>query len=115
MTSVSANDLTKTHYCKAPGCENEARSPVGRYAYCSDHQGTAASAREAGGSAGSTTGAEQALRDLLSLAKQVDRAKAKAEKAQRTANEANRRADSLEADYKDALAAAAGGTARLAA
>ena len=107
MASVSAQDITKTYYCKAPGCENESRSPVGKYAYCPEHMGTAA--LRVAAIDGKATGAEKALRDLLSLAKQVDRAKARAEKAQRAANEANRKADDLEDAYKDALAVAARG------
>lgn len=107
MSTISANELTTTHYCKAPGCENEAKSPVGRYAYCAEHQGTARpAAASRNGSASSVGSTEQALRDLVALAKSVDRAKAKAEKLRGDANQADKDADALEVEYRDALAAA---------
>ncbi len=112
MTAVSANDLTTTHYCKFPGCENEVNSPVGRYSYCKEHQGKAV-AKPATSAAknGANSGTAQALRDLIALATGVDKAKTKADVLQRKANEAGKEADLLEAQYRDALAAAARGAA----
>lgn len=104
MTAVSANDIVKTHYCKHPGCESEVRSPVGRYSYCTEHQGTTKPASRNGSA--TQGGAHQALRDLLSLAKGVDKAKAKADRLRRAANDADKAADSLEASYREALTAA---------
>jgi hypothetical protein len=36
--SVSGHELAKTHFCRTPGCPNEARSRSGRHAYCVDCQ-----------------------------------------------------------------------------
>jgi hypothetical protein len=112
MTTTGAQAATTTHYCKFPGCTNEAASPVGRYSYCAEHQNRPdrpAPARPAAQpDSGAATAAE--LRALMTLAKKVDRETRRAEKDQQTADHSRRYAEKLRREYREALARAAGTT-----
>lgn len=87
--SVSAHELTQTHFCKFPGCENEASSPVGRYAYCREHQGQSkqAARRNGGGVASADTLAGR-IKALSALAAKADRLEAKSRRLQAEADRA---------------------------
>jgi hypothetical protein len=101
MSDVDIQQATRTHYCKFPSCTNEARSPVGRYAYCDQHQGQSngATGAKASGSVASRLGGLQAQ------AKAVDKLRAKAERLTRDALTAKRDADDAERSFRVALAA----------
>lgn len=103
MTEISAAAI-RSHDCKTPGCAGEASSAVGRYAYCPECRERRAGDRPA--SAVQATGGSFAERIKLAakLAVQVDKAKAKAEKTRRQADEAARVVASLEADLRALVA-----------
>jgi hypothetical protein len=96
---MSADAATRTHFCKQPGCTNEARSPVGRYSYCEAHRGQATNGThpEGGGTVAQRLGALQAQ------ARSVDKLKAKAERLTRDALAAKRTADDAERAFRVAL------------
>lgn len=102
MSAMSAQTIGTTHDCKTPGCEGTAKSAVGLYSYCDDCRRERAAAKPASNGNGHGSDLSARIAALSSLAKQVDRAKAKAEKAQKAANEAGRTADRLAADFKKA-------------
>jgi hypothetical protein len=91
------SDPMATHYCKYPGCENEARSRVGRYAYCAEHQ----SQRPAQAPRDDTMTAR--IASLAAGARKVDAARAKAEKLTRAALQAKRDADTLADAFTDSM------------
>lgn len=109
---MDAQAATTTHYCKQPGCTNEAASPVGRYSYCAEHQNRAdrPAPRPPVGQPDTAATTTAELRNLITLAKKVDRETRKAERAQQTADHARRCAEKLRREYREALARAAGTT-----
>lgn len=74
---MQAHEATAAYDCKFPGCTNEARSRVGRYSYCAEHQGKGKRAVTYAKGVGSV---EQRIKSLATLAREVDRAKAKAKR-----------------------------------
>ncbi len=120
MAEVAAHELGKTHYCKHPGCTNEARSSVGVYSRCPEHQNPASVAASKGaarGNGGRPAGrngspggaAQEQLAALIAQAKRVDKLKAQAEQLTRKALDAKRVADEAEREYRQALRAAVTG------
>lgn len=103
---MDAQTATASYDCKFPGCTNEASSPVGRYSYCRAHQDRAARGQApltvakipAGRSSG--TSVVQTIHDLASLAREVDKAHAKATKLTEQALAAKREADSKAAEFR---------------
>jgi hypothetical protein len=107
---ASAHDLTKTHLCKFPGCTAEASSPVGRYAYCSEHRSPTSPKQADGGALSIAT----ALGSLQAAAKRVDRLRTRAEKLTRDALAAKHAADEAERDFRARLAELGSSDARTA-
>jgi hypothetical protein len=99
MSAVSAQDATRTHFCKQPGCTNEAKADRGPSSYCDRHRAARAALREANGTATHVA----ALASLAKLAKQCDRAVAKATKARKLATDAEAHAVELERAYRRAV------------
>ena len=97
-TQEALVDATATHYCKFPSCTNEARSSVGRYSYCDDHQGMGAAKRTAAANGGGTV--EQRIKSLAALARDVDKAKARAKKLTEDALNAKTAAEEKERDFQ---------------
>jgi hypothetical protein len=107
MATTSAHALTKTHFCHAPGCEEEVRSPVGPYSYCQRHRDERGIPTGAGGTKngsfkklmpdGETH--EARLRVVLAAAPALDRAEAKAKAASAELSKARKA-------HRDALIAA---------
>lgn len=107
MSVTSANDAVRTHYCKVPGCTNEARSPVGAYSYCDLHRGQRA---EASRSPQSDASMATEIAALARDAKRVDRIQAKAEKLATAAATAKATADAARAQLARRLAAIGAGS-----
>jgi hypothetical protein len=100
-TTTSAHDMTKTHFCKTPDCENQAKADVGRYSYCTPCQVKRGTARADGSPIGNTqtTGNSNRpaaaatreasdshvgrLRAAMAAAQRLDRAEVKARDAGR--------------------------------
>lgn len=103
----TAQAAAKTHYCKFPNCTNEARSSVGRYAYCEEHRDRAARGLDAptnqpvAASNGTTVAARIAA--LAADARKVDKAKARAKKLAENALAAKRHADQLQTAFEAKL------------
>lgn len=97
------HELTKTYYCKAPGCENEARSPVGAYAYCDEHR-TRPGPRGARHSNGGEGTMASKLASLRAQANKVDRLRAKAAKLTAEALKAKNDADAAQRAFRHDLA-----------
>lgn len=73
MSTLSAHNLTKTMDCKAPGCAETAVAARGRYAgLCERHSKEKQKVAAAPGGAGRGE-REQAIRDVLAIAKDIDR------------------------------------------
>lgn len=96
MSNLTEDAMT-TYNCKLPGCTNEARSRVGRYSYCADHQGRGGASKKA--SANGTV--EGQIRSLATLARNVDKARAKAKKLTEDALRAKQTADEMAASFRD--------------
>jgi hypothetical protein len=106
-TTTSAHALTKTHFCHAPDCEEEVRSPVGPYSYCQRHRDERGIPTGAGGtkpgsfkkmlSNGETH--EGRLRVVLAAARALDRAEEKERRASAELSKARKA-------HRDALIAA---------
>lgn len=108
MPELDAHDAARTHYCRHPGCTNEARSDRGVYSRCAEHQGRGpvAARRPNGGGAQGTL--ESGLRELQRLAREADRLRAKAAKLTSEALAAKQTADRAAIAYQDALRVALG-------
>jgi hypothetical protein len=100
---VDAHDATRTHYCRQPGCTNEARSDRGPYSKCDEHRAVGSSPRPANGS-----GLVSELAGLQQAARRVDRLSAKAAKLTAEALEAKREADAARAEFSRKAAAILG-------
>lgn len=74
---MSVQEITQSYDCKTADCPNEARSRVGRYAYC-DYCRTQ---KEAEKPLKVVPGFEKRARDLISAGKNLDKARAQAERA----------------------------------
>ena len=98
---TSAHDATRTYICKAPGCTNAARSPVGAYSYCDLHRRstTTKATRKAGDRV-------SGLRRLTKTAAHCDKLRAKALELMRKALDAKQAADDADEAYREQLAAA---------
>lgn len=97
---MDVHEATTTNYCKQPGCTNEARSPVGRYAYCPDHQGQTRQPTRSGSSTPPGDTVEQKLKSLAVAARAVDRAKQKARSLTEQALTAKAAAERAEAEFQ---------------
>lgn len=104
---VDSQVATVTHYCKFPSCTNEARSSVGRYAYCSEHQDRAARGLPSADSPKPARTSEVTLAakiaSLASEARKVDAAFAKAKKLAERALAAKKDADELQRELQQKL------------
>lgn len=97
--TTTEDDLMSDHTCKLPGCDNPARSSVGRYSYCDEHQGMGGVARNGSSANGGGT-VEARIKSLAALARDVDRAKAKAAKLTQDALKAKHDAEEKERQFQ---------------
>lgn len=95
MSATPAADLTKTYDCKTPGCTREARSSVGRHAYCKPCQAQRGSTVSHIAPQNTLVAKLDALKKL---AKRADQADAKARKLP-TALAAKAQADGLRREF----------------
>lgn len=106
---MKAHEASQTHDCKFPNCPNEARSAVGRYAYCDDHRDRSARGLPESNGKPLATRAVTLAASIAALAREakaVDVARAKAAKLTEKALAAKRHADKLESEFQEKLAAA---------
>jgi hypothetical protein len=115
-TEVSAQEATRTHYCKFGECTNEVRGAVGRWAYCAEHQGranenpgratdaTAAPVRRGGPKPDAPESMVKRLAALQKLAREADAWQKKAEEFTRRALEAKRASDQARHAFAQAVA-----------
>jgi hypothetical protein len=108
MTDTHGHDVAATHDCRTPHCTGEARSSVGRYAYCTPCQINRGTANPDGTSKStsprmpqSTNGGGLAagLDELKGLAKRADKADAQAKQLTIKALAANAEADKLRREF----------------
>lgn len=98
---VDAQQAVRTHFCKQPGCTNEARGTIGRNAYCTEHQESAPRRGPRPAPAGSMA---KRLAELQKLAKEADRWQARAETLARDAQSAIRVAAEKRREFARAVA-----------
>jgi hypothetical protein len=96
---MDAHEAVQTYDCKQPGCTNEARSRVGRYSYCPEHQGQGSKASRRFDINSATV--EQKIKSLASQARAVDKAKAKARHLTEQALQARADADEQERAFQE--------------
>ena len=112
--TTSAHELARTYDCKVPGCDGDAKTNTGLYAYlCERHTAERKKATPAQRPTPSKNGHTVAqLRGLTRMAREVDRLQEKATQATTVALAAKRAYEEAHARYELALREAIGGADR---